>query len=111
MRLSAAESLASTGGYDALGAPTPRLLLQPLAGLYFCAAHLCQLRLHRGLLRREQWVVRAYCSGPDGVGSDAAARYWQRYCATRHELQVGPRCTGFQKPGHSTGLCQQRGSR
>lgn len=83
-----AELLAAQDGCAALGPPSPMLLAEPQANLYYCAAHMRQLQhgyISAGEEDVEQAAVRAY----GGRTGEQATAYWQRYSVAKQRLQVG----------------------
>lgn len=78
--LSTAKWLASEMGYDDLGVPAGEEdLFDPVKAMYFGAAYLSYLASYKGQERSEEFVVRGYNGGPNGINIDATAHYWSKY--------------------------------
>ncbi|UPR04340.1 hypothetical protein HOP50_16g76800 [Chloropicon primus] len=50
-------------------------LYQPASSLYFCAAYLCWLKTYKSVTRSDEFVVRGYNGGPNGVNLEATVPY------------------------------------
>ncbi|WZN67325.1 LysM domain-containing protein [Chloropicon roscoffensis] len=79
---STARWLASDMGFDELGKPkTEEDLYRPEVAVYLCAGYLCWLRTYKGEERNDEFCVRGYNGGPNGINLAATESYWQKYQA------------------------------
>lgn len=89
---STATWLAGDMGYSAFGRTLADSdLLRPEVSMYLGAAYVDWLSRYRGVLRTEEWIVRAYNGGPqwDSRGATVlanTARHWSRYLAAKQSL-------------------------
>lgn len=73
-------------GATAFGEPDALKLADPAVSMYFAAAYVDFLRRYRGRARSEEFIVRGYNGGPDGINRDATLGHWERYQAAKAEL-------------------------
>lgn len=78
--LSTAQWLARDLGARAFGAvPEYAHLLTPEIGMYYGAAYVNWLMTYQGVARSEEFIVRGYNGGPNGINRDATLQHWERY--------------------------------
>lgn len=85
--VSTARWLASEKGYDVYGEPTASTLLDPRTNMYFAAAYLQDLSTFEGQQRPEEFVVRAYHSGPKCWDEKGSEHYWALYIRCKTQLK------------------------
>lgn len=56
-------------------------LSNPFLAMYFGAAYVCWLSTYNGRPRTDEFVLRAYYSGPNGVEEPSAGIFYQKYLA------------------------------
>ena len=66
-------------GATALGAPTADSLADAGNSLYFGACYLHWLRNYRRETQSDEFVVRGYNGGPNGINESATANYWATF--------------------------------
>ncbi|CAM6011793.1 unnamed protein product [Sphagnum balticum] len=66
-------------GYKKCKLRSPEDLWSPFVAMYFGAAYVCWLSTYQGRPRTDEFVVKAYHGGPNGVDNPAAIRFWHRY--------------------------------
>lgn len=71
----------------AKGEPTREKLTMPMYALYMGAAYVNWLRVYGGVVRSEEWIVRAYNGGPGWSRSEKAKamtlNHWNKYRQAR----------------------------
>ena len=87
--LSTANWLYNDLGATALGEPTAESLTDPGNCLYFAAAYLHWLRNYRRTVQSDEFVVRGYNGGPNGIGESSTAPYWAKFQAAYAQLGFG----------------------
>jgi len=100
---STAKWLAVDLGFSEYGIPkTEKDLEQPELAIYICASYLTWLRTYKGERRSDEFVVRGYNGGPNGITLMATARYWEKYKAVLEQMQQVQRKTECPEQGIET---------
>jgi len=83
---STARWLAKDLGFNAYGIPNEDELYDPETSMYFGAAYLTWLSTYKGKKQSEEFVVRGFNGGPNGIRLKATQRYWEKYQKAKKEL-------------------------
>lgn len=84
---STAEWLARDMGFTAFGETVlVENLFEPGRSMYYGASYLVWLQSYKGENRSEEFIVRGYNGGPDGVNRTSTEDYWRKYQAAKAEL-------------------------
>ena len=83
---STARWLAKDLGFNAYGIPTEEDLYNPEVSMYFGAAYLTWLSTYKGKKQSEEFVVRGFNGGPNGIKLKATQRYWEKYQKAKKEM-------------------------
>lgn len=84
---STAQWLAKDLGYNAYGVPDEKDLYDPDIALYFGAAYLTWLSNYQGKKQTEEFVIRGFNGGPNGIGLKSTQRYWEKYLKAKREMK------------------------
>ena len=71
------------------GKPTAAKLMNPEISMYFAGQYLQWLANYRREPRSEEFIVRAYNGGPDGINRSATIPYWEKYNKAWVSVQQG----------------------
>ena len=66
--------------------PTLSGLMTPQMSMHFGAAYVDYLARFRGVPRSEEFIVRGYNGGPDGINRSATAHHWRKYLQARERF-------------------------
>ncbi|GAQ78254.1 hypothetical protein KFL_000100200 [Klebsormidium nitens] len=84
---STAEWLARDMGYRAYSVNwASEQLYRPFAAVYFGGAYLNWLSTYKGVPRSEEFIVRGYNGGPNGVNLEKTVRYWSKYLVAKAKV-------------------------
>ncbi|XP_024532668.1 uncharacterized protein LOC112346933 [Selaginella moellendorffii] len=87
MRKSTVEWLSREKDYGAYAVDwKTSMLFKPFVGVYYGAAYLSWLSSYEGKRKTEEFIVRAYHSGPKDANSKQSLAYWNKYLSAKQSL-------------------------
>ncbi|KAK3270416.1 hypothetical protein CYMTET_21186, partial [Cymbomonas tetramitiformis] len=92
--LSTAVWLATDMGYNTYGKPTDATLEDPEISFYFGAAYLIWLSTYKRIQQTEEFIVRGFNGGPNGINASVTVRYWEKYNAAKKAITTLKTATG-----------------
>eukprot|EP00873_Tetraselmis_striata_P038967 jgi/Tetstr1/459231/TSEL_000041.t1 len=69
--------------------PTQQTLIDPFISMWYGAAYLQYLSIYKFTARDEEWIIRSYNIGPEGVTTKDNDQYYARYVKVKQVIEEG----------------------